>query len=200
LYQAHGFIAVVYGKYLLSTSQFLRLLAFIPHIMRQCSLFSNHFGILHGLLLHSSALYAIGEKEEAGKVLIDALRLGSQDNLLSLFAEYGPSLAIPFERYLAEHEELLTAEPFSAYLCRVLQMMKRAPSFSHTPLSEQMKLTRREKEVLQYLCEGLSNQEIADTLSVAEVTVRKHLNSLYRKLDVSNRTEAVRTSLLNNLI
>ena len=200
LYQAYGFIAVVYGRYLLTTAQHVRLLAYIPHIMRQCTLFSNQLGILHGILLHSSALYAIGEKEEAKKVLLDALHTGWQDNLISIFAEYGATLTLPVERLVQEQEEDPTDESYSTYLSGVLQVMKRVSSFDRSPREEQIRLTRREREVLRHLCEGLSNQDIADTLSVAEVTVRKHLNALYRKLGVSNRTEAVRTTFLNQLM
>ncbi len=53
------------------------------------------------------------------------------------------------------------------------------------------RLTGREREVLQLLCQGLSNAAIATTLELAEKTVKNHLNHIFTKLDVHNRVEAV---------
>lgn len=53
-------------------------------------------------------------------------------------------------------------------------------------------LTSREWEVLDAMREGLSTAEIARRLFLSEVTVRRHISSIIRKLDVSSRDEAVR--------
>ncbi len=52
-------------------------------------------------------------------------------------------------------------------------------------------LTRRETELLELLCSGKSNQQLADSLFVSINTVKTHLKNLYLKLDVSNRAEAI---------
>ena len=51
-------------------------------------------------------------------------------------------------------------------------------------------LTARETEILQLLAEGLSNKEIAQKASISAVTVRNHLEHIFRKLHVRCRTEA----------
>ncbi len=61
-------------------------------------------------------------------------------------------------------------------------------------------LTAREKEVLQLMAEGLANKQIAMRLSISEHTVKFHLSSLYGKLSVASRTEAVRRGLGLGLI
>jgi DNA-binding NarL/FixJ family response regulator len=51
-------------------------------------------------------------------------------------------------------------------------------------------LTQRETEVLAGLCKGLSNKEIANNLDLQEVTIKLHVRTLCRKLEVKNRTQA----------
>jgi two-component system, NarL family, nitrate/nitrite response regulator NarL len=51
-------------------------------------------------------------------------------------------------------------------------------------------LTERETEVLRFLCEGLSNKEIARRIDLQEVTVKLHVKTLYRKIGARNRTHA----------
>lgn len=61
-------------------------------------------------------------------------------------------------------------------------------------------LTPKEKEVLALVAKGASNQEIANTLCVRDVTVKTHLNSIFKKLKVTNRTQAVLLAMQINLI
>jgi len=56
-------------------------------------------------------------------------------------------------------------------------------------------LTERELEVLGLLAQGLANKQIAVELGISEHTVKFHVSSIYAKLDVTNRTEAVRAGL-----
>ena len=61
-------------------------------------------------------------------------------------------------------------------------------------------LTAREKEVLQLMAQGLANKQIALALAISEHTVKFHLSSLYAKLGISSRTEAVRRGIELGLI
>jgi DNA-binding NarL/FixJ family response regulator len=56
-------------------------------------------------------------------------------------------------------------------------------------------LTERETEVLNLLAKGLANKQIAAALGISEHTVKFHVSSIYTKLNVTNRTEAVRAGL-----
>jgi two-component system, NarL family, response regulator DevR len=67
-----------------------------------------------------------------------------------------------------------------------------APPPPVVSLTKQPELTRREMEILQLVAEGHSNAELARMLWVTEQTVKFHLSNVYRKLEVSNRTEASR--------
>ncbi|MBI4498948.1 MAG: response regulator transcription factor [Chloroflexi bacterium] len=61
-------------------------------------------------------------------------------------------------------------------------------------------LTEREREVLRLLAEGLTNKEIGDTLALAEVTVKKHVQSIIAKLGASGRTHAAITGMRMGLL
>jgi DNA-binding NarL/FixJ family response regulator len=66
--------------------------------------------------------------------------------------------------------------------------------------SELQGLTRRELEILRLVSEGHSNSELAKMLWVTEQTVKFHLSNIYRKLNVSNRTEASRWAQLHGML
>ncbi len=61
-------------------------------------------------------------------------------------------------------------------------------------------LTRRELEILRLVAEGHSNSALAKLLWVTEQTVKFHLANIYRKLNVSNRTEASRWAHLHGML
>ncbi len=61
-------------------------------------------------------------------------------------------------------------------------------------------LTRREWEILMLVSEGLSNAELARSLWVTEQTIKFHLSNVYRKLNVSNRTQASRWARINGML
>lgn len=61
-------------------------------------------------------------------------------------------------------------------------------------------LTDRELQVLQRLAEGLANKQISVLLGISEHTVKFHVSSIFSKLGVANRTEAVRLGLQRGLV
>ncbi|MEW6085467.1 MAG: response regulator transcription factor [Chloroflexota bacterium] len=66
---------------------------------------------------------------------------------------------------------------------------------SESEVTERAPLTERELEVLGLLARGLANKQIAVELGISEHTVKFHVSSIYNKLAVTNRTEAVRAGL-----
>ena len=61
-------------------------------------------------------------------------------------------------------------------------------------------LSTREKEVLEQICNGLSNQEIADTLFISRRTVEKHRSNLLEKTNCKNTANLVMFTINNNLL
>ncbi|MBI4660176.1 MAG: response regulator transcription factor [Verrucomicrobia bacterium] len=61
-------------------------------------------------------------------------------------------------------------------------------------------LSSRELEVLKLIVEGMSNKEIANTLSVTESTIKNHVNSILSKLNVRDRTQAATNALRRGIV
>jgi len=74
------------------------------------------------------------------------------------------------------------------------EIARRVVEAFHQPVktgqTDDLKLSKRETEILELLCEGLANKEIADRLDISVETVRVHLKHVYEKLHVRSRTEA----------
>ena len=66
-------------------------------------------------------------------------------------------------------------------------------------LEDITRLSKRQKQLLIMLDEGLSNRDIAERLGISEHTVKVHLWRLFRRLGVKSRTQAIHTARLNGL-
>ena len=61
-------------------------------------------------------------------------------------------------------------------------------------------LTRRELEVLILVASGMFNKEIAEEMKISERTVKNHISSIFKKIDVADRTQAAVFAIKNNLV
>ncbi len=71
---------------------------------------------------------------------------------------------------------------------------------SNNQNNEDSALTKREIEVLKLLAEGLFNKEIAYMLAISEKTVKNHVSNIFKKINVSDRTQAAVYAIRNNLV
>lgn len=61
-------------------------------------------------------------------------------------------------------------------------------------------LTKRELEVLKLLAVGMYNKEVAEKLNISERTVKNHISNIFKKLEVTDRTQAAVFAIKNNMI
>lgn len=106
-----------------------------------------------------------------------------------LYNQQKPAAAIGF---LRKEGEIPFTEQDSQKLLYVKQMIENVYLLhQYVQPGESLQITQREKELLMYLCKGFKNAEIASYLYVSENTVKKHLQNLYRKFQVTSRTQLV---------
>jgi LuxR family maltose regulon positive regulatory protein len=120
----------------------------------------------------------------AERELRQALALAEPEGYRRLFLDEGA----PMEALL---ESLHSGGTGSSYVRSLLADLRSSAasreSRSLSPLVDP--LTRRELEVLRLIAEGASNQEIAETLVIALGTVKKHISTIFAKVEVTSRTQ-----------
>lgn len=124
-----------------------------------------------------------GSTEEAHRLLREALGLARPEELRRVFVESGPWI----RRMLRQDPQLTGAHSWLP--ARVLGFA-RAGGHEQLPVAEP--LSEREREVLGKAAQLLSTEEIAAELHISTNTIKTHFKSIYRKLSVTRRSEAVR--------
>ena len=155
-------------------------------------------GIAHVAL--GAALARGGELEEAGKLLdrgVANLRARGQpldlaDALLvSAPVRRALDAPAPARAMLEEAGRLLASCPDPGVLGARLVEVARTLTPAHRRIEGDSDLTERELEVLRYLAEGLSKREIGKELFLSFNTIHSHTKSIYHKLRVSSRQDAI---------
>jgi len=146
-------------------------------------------------------------------VLQSALTLAEPGGYVRVFVDLDASMAELLQQAVGRSisrdyaKRLLAAFPTSGFRSQVARAgLGATPTSTPGPVTVEPEtvlieqLSERELEVLRLIAEGLTNREIAERLFIAVSTVKTHINNIYRKLDASNRAQAVtRVSELNLL-
>jgi len=150
--------------------------------------------VIEILLLEALAMRETGDSEHALLALTKCLTLAEPGGYVRVFLDEGRPMQMLLAQWLAH----AGSGPLRDYALRLLSHFDAEPH-GITAAQEQVSpagnlvepLSQRELEVLHLIALGRTNQEIARQLIVAPGTVKAHTASIYRKLDVANRTEAV---------
>jgi DNA-binding NarL/FixJ family response regulator len=127
--------------------------------------------------------------------LLEAIKSGASGYLLKSL-ETGPFLS-----YLhgVERGEAAVSREVSGALLKAISREDET-GIPGQEASGEAKLTQRQAEILQLVAQDLSNQEIADWLSVSEHTVKYHLGKIFQRLQLKNRLQAVEYARRKGLI
>jgi LuxR family maltose regulon positive regulatory protein len=166
--------------------------------------------VIEILLLEALAMRETGDPERALLALTESLALAEPEGYVRIFLDEGQPMQMLLAQWLAHASPCplrdyakrlfsqFDAEPHVATAAQEVASPRSDHSASHVasrvePSGQALvePLSQRELEVLHLMALGKTNQEIAQQLVVARGTVKSHTASIYRKLDVANRTEAV---------
>jgi LuxR family maltose regulon positive regulatory protein len=138
--------------------------------------------LIESLVLRALALQAQGKYEQALAALERALIIAEPEGYVRTFVDEGPQLAHLLRRAVVQG---IAVDYAGSLLAALADEAAAVP----TPLVEP--LSPRETEVLRLLTTHLSHAEMAEELVVSLNTLRSHVKSIYSKLDVHSRMEAV---------
>ncbi len=150
-----------------------------------------------------TALIRLKEISYAGKVLVLS---GHQEDDWIFRAMQAGATGYVFKSRLATQlcEAITTVMKSEIYLPPEVAsgFFRRFQAYSESSIQARQKLhlTEREQEVLHWLAQGASNEEIAKHLYVTVATVKAHLTNIFDKLEVSSRTQAIVAALKLGLI
>jgi DNA-binding NarL/FixJ family response regulator len=186
---------------------------FVVHAMRLALRHAN--GVtLYGVIDGERDVRRAAREAAPDIVLVDGSAGATATQRVREIREETPSALIVFLAPHADAEGLDDILEAGAILClsrsaamdQLASLLRAAPeerpaeATAPEPLDEQPSpLTARELEILRSVAEGHTNARIGRELWVTEQTVKFHLSNIYRKLGVSNRTEASRYALVNRL-
>jgi LuxR family transcriptional regulator, maltose regulon positive regulatory protein len=171
--------------------------------------------VLEARVLQALAWQAQGDRDQAATVAIQALTFAAPEGFVRLFLDEGDAmrrlLVAVLPSLQRQREEALAAYVFSLLATfgspdlpehAAAPAIPRASTTRLHPSTPALiePLTERETEVLHLIAAGMSNQEIAQTLVVGVGTVKTHLISIYGKLGVHKRTQAVARAREINLL
>jgi LuxR family maltose regulon positive regulatory protein len=143
----------------------------------------------------SPMLAAIGETEAADTLFFRALKAGAAGGLYQTFLDGGAGLHVLLKRAYRRSEaarapgrEIL---PFLGSLLLAWNVRKRADPPYHPSSRLGEALSNRERDIVAMISQGFSNKLIARTLQISPETVKSHVKSIFAKLSVNTRSEAV---------
>jgi LuxR family transcriptional regulator, maltose regulon positive regulatory protein len=140
--------------------------------------------VIELLALRALALQANGDAADSRSVLERALSLAEPEGYARTFVDLGPAMLELLKKVLP-----LNRTGYAQQLIAAFAGSDREPPGQVNGLLDP--LTEREIELLRLIAAGLSNREIADRLFLTEGTVKGYASTLYSKLGVRRRTEAV---------
>jgi LuxR family transcriptional regulator, maltose regulon positive regulatory protein len=145
---------------------------------------------LEAVILEAAAEHAMGDRDAAARSIDDALALGAPGRIVRPFVDGGEAV----RRVLADalgrgSHGPYTRDLLAAFRPSTAPLSGPAARAACDTLAEP--LSPRELEVLPLIAQGLSNQAIADRLYLSLHTVKTHARTIYAKLGVGSRTQAV---------
>ncbi|MBN2007253.1 MAG: hypothetical protein JXA21_28135 [Anaerolineae bacterium] len=149
--------------------------------------------VIEACALKALALDALGDAAAALAALEQSLALAEPEGYVRLYLNEGAPMA-QLLRVAASQgiAPIYVSKLLAGFTSREDERREEAPALSHARAATlPCPLTSRELDVLRLINDGLSNREIAGRLVIALNTVKRHTVSIYGKLDVKSRTQAL---------
>ncbi len=180
------FTYLTLARLLIAQKKTRKALGLLARLLDMAEVLGATGSVIEILVLQAVALHAQGEIDQALAALERALTIAKPEGYIRVFVDEG----VPMIHLLrqAAARNIGTWD----YVCRLLAALEVERDRS-SPVGETLiePLSEREMQVLRLIMMGLSNREITESLCVSINTVKTHVKTIYSKLSVRNRVQAV---------
>ncbi|WP_212391647.1 LuxR C-terminal-related transcriptional regulator [Sporosarcina beigongshangi] len=186
---SQSFIALTYARLLIAENKHEEALTYIIEVKVKAVQEEQIATIVESAILEAITQSLLSNEDAAMMALHEALKHGSRYGYSRSFLDEVDAAPL-----LIKYSEIRQSSASTQWDSVPLSYVKKLVEAETSDLKQNAvidKLTPREQEVLQLLAGGASNREIASSLFLTEGTVRVYLSTIYGKLGVSSRTQAV---------
>jgi LuxR family maltose regulon positive regulatory protein len=183
LYQGAAFCNIVYGKAILLSENYLELELKTDNFVHDFKVFNNLLGLIHNHIHNAVAKFHLYGIEAGVQELQKALDIAVQDNVIMPFVENKDHI-LP----MLKSKQLDVPKHYFERLLKFCEQYRREIS----KIDEANLLSLREYEVFALIESGKSYKYIADKLCISPNTVKRHIQNIYRKLNVTNKVMAIK--------
>jgi LuxR family maltose regulon positive regulatory protein len=170
-------------------------------------LYNRRLFCIEVLVLKAVAQYCNGNMAEANQAMMEAVLMGKELGYIRIFIDEGPAVEMILNHIIREKGKYQYPQEILEYIKQLLSaskvyniLMNEKKNNSVLMDDIPVNLSVSERKVLHLLSTNLSNSEIAAELGVTVSTIKSHTNTIYQKLQVSRRYEAVDKAAKLNLI
>lgn len=179
------------GKYMLTILLSKQMISYLeqghrPHDMCEC------------LLLTAMACLKAGDEPRALENFIKALEIGNKYGYVRVFSDEGQIVVELIKLYkdACKRKDIEYIESFDEeWLKKIrgyaLEVASRYPDYLKTRQEEYATLTKTERQIVLLMSMGLPNEDIANQMDKKVKTIKFHITNIFRKLNVSNRQQAI---------
>jgi len=194
-------ILLVQTRMTLAQGNATKALEISSEAIRQCKQTSFLQVQLILQVVQARAYFELNKKNQAFRLLSQVIKFSSEEGNVGLFRDEQDHFTLMLPEFLSRLEKQKIVEKRDgqqlAFIEKISQLLKlQAPpkeeKANKEPSGQGEKLTKRELELLAYLDQGLSNQNLADVLFLSVATIKWHLSHIYSKLGVKNRLGAIK--------
>jgi LuxR family maltose regulon positive regulatory protein len=216
-------VFLMYVRVFLAQQRYHQALEALECFSTQLDQSTDREHLIDFLKLHVLALHHVGKREQAARVAARLLALTEPEDHIRTYLDVGPPMKLVLKALLEMQSDALPDAIVlpRSYLARLLTAFEQDEKNNHTsllaqgissqPLSRPPQvasvsselpepLTQREQEVLYWLAQGASNQEIANAMVIQVSTVKKHISNLLTKLGAESRTQAIAQARTRSLL
>lgn len=153
---------------------------------KEMEVFHNYIGKLHCQIIKS--IIAERRNKNGLDILKETINRASEDNIILLIAEYGNLIKPMLDRLPQNSSE------------QIKKIKSLCSRYCHDNSVAESALTERETQVLMMMASGLSRNEAASEINVSVSTIKRHIETCYRKLGVNNRVSAINEAKKRGMI